>query len=119
MTNPSNIPPSRFVAGAVDLGAVKQQAEQRAQAQAAQAKAAKAGAAGGAAGGSATGGTVAFVSTITPENFEFDLVVRSTQVPVITLLGSARSDASEQMRADFTTLAESQQAPTKLSLIHI
>ncbi|WP_296215167.1 tetratricopeptide repeat protein [uncultured Corynebacterium sp.] len=113
MTNPSNIPPSRFVAGAVDLGAVKQQAEQRAQAQAAQAKAAQAGAAGGAAGGSATGGTVAFVSTITPENFEFDLVVRSTQVPVITLLGSARSDASEQMRADFTTLAESQQAPTK------
>lgn len=117
MTNPSNIPPSRFVAGAVDLGAVKQQAEQRAQAQAAQAKAAQAGAAGGAAGGAvggaATGGTVAFVSTITPENFEFDLVVRSTQVPVITLLGSARSDASEQMRADFTTLAESQQAPTK------
>lgn len=34
-------------------------------------------------------------------------------MPVITLLGSARSDASEQMRQDFTKLAESQQAPTK------
>lgn len=128
MTNPSNIPPSRFVAGAVDLGAVKQQAEQRAQAQAraAQAGAAGTGAAAGgigaagqpgaAAGGTGAGGTgasVAFVSTITPENFELDLVVRSTQVPVITLLGSARSEASEQMRQDFTKLAESQQAPTK------
>ena len=128
MTNPSNTPPSRFVAGAVDLGAVKQQAEQRAQAQAraAQAGAAGTGAAAGgigaagqpgaAAGGTGAGGTgasVAFVSTITPENFELDLVVRSTQVPVITLLGSARSDASEQMRQDFTKLAESQQAPTK------
>lgn len=128
MTNPSNIPPSRFVAGAVDLGAVKQQAEQRAQAQAraAQAGAAGAGAAAGgigaagqpgaAASGTGAGGTgasVAFVSTITPENFELDLVVRSTQVPVITLLGSARSEASEQMRQDFTKLAESQQAPTK------
>lgn len=128
MTNPSNIPPSRFVAGAVDLGAVKQQAEQRAQAQAraAQAGAAGTGAAAGgigaagqpgaAAGGTGAGGTgasVAFVSTITPENFELDLVVRSTQVPVITLLGSARSEASEQMRQEFTKLAESQQAPTK------
>ncbi|MGJ4138743.1 tetratricopeptide repeat protein [Corynebacterium evansiae] len=121
MTNPSNTPPSRFVAGAVDLGAVKQQAEQRAQAQAraAQAGAAGAGAAAGgtgAAGGTVAGGTgasVAFVSTITPENFELDLVVRSTQVPVVTLLGSARSEASEQMRKDFTKLAESQQAPTK------
>lgn len=108
VTNPSNTPPSRFVAGAVDLGAVKQQAEQRAQAQA---RAAQAGAAAGVAGG--TGASVAFVSTITPENFELDLVVRSTQVPVVTLLGSARSEASEQMRQDFTKLAESQQAPTK------
>ncbi|MCG7258139.1 MULTISPECIES: tetratricopeptide repeat protein [unclassified Corynebacterium] len=126
MTNPSNTPPSRFVAGAVDLGAVKQQAEQRAQAQAraAQAGAAAggAGAAGapagqpGSAGGVGAGGAgapAAFVSTITPENFELDLVVRSTQVPVVTLLGSARSEASEQMRKDFTKLAESQQAPTK------
>lgn len=126
MTNPSNTPPSRFVAGAVDLGAVKQQAEQRAQAQAraaqaaqgAQANPASAGA-GAAVGvptgqpGAAGGASVAFVSTITPENFELDLVVRSTQVPVVTLLGSARSDASEQMRQDFTKLAESQQAPTK------
>lgn len=125
VTNPSNTPPSRFVAGAVDLGAVKQQAEQRAQAQARAAQAgAAAGVAGGAgeagqpgaAGGTGAGGTgasVAFVSTITPENFELDLVVRSTQVPVVTLLGSARSEASEQMRQDFTKLAESQQAPTK------
>lgn len=112
VTNPSNTPPSRFVAGAVDLGAVKQQAEQRAQAQA---RAAQAGAAAGEAGqpGAAGGASVAFVSTITPENFELDLVVRSTQVPVVTLLGSARSEASEQMRQDFTKLAESQQAPTK------
>jgi len=108
------------VAGAVDLGAVKQQAEQRAQAQA---RAAQAGATAGtqsgqpgAAAGAAAAGTGAhatFVSTITPENFELDLVVRSTQVPVVTLLGSARSEASEQMRQDFTKLAESQQAPTK------
>ena len=125
MTNPSNIPPSRFVAGAVDLGAVKQQAEQRAQAQAAQAQAAQAaqtaraqGApgqpnAGAGAGAPGAAGPVTFVSTITPENFEFDLVVRSTQVPVVVLLGSTRSEASEQMRQDFTNLAESQQAPTK------
>lgn len=122
MTNPSNTPPSRFVAGAVDLGAVKQEAEQRAQAQARAAQAGAAaggtGAAGqpGAAGGTGAGGAgapAAFVSTITPENFELDLVVRSTQVPVVTLLGSARSEASEQMRQDFTKLAESQQAPTK------
>ncbi len=125
MTNPSNIPPSRFVAGAVDLGAVKQQAEQRAQAQAAQAQAAQAAqtaraqgapgqpSAGADAGAPGAAGPVTFVSTITPENFEFDLVVRSTQVPVVVLLGSARSEASEQMRQDFTNLAESQQAPTK------
>ncbi|MCZ9304023.1 tetratricopeptide repeat protein [Corynebacterium sp. c9Ua_112] len=129
MTNPSNIPPSRFVAGAVDLGAVKQQAEQRAQAQAAQAQAAQAaqaaqtaraqGAPGQpsagqpSAGAPGAAGPVTFVSTITPENFEFDLVVRSTQVPVVVLLGSTRSEASEQMRQDFTNLAESQQAPTK------
>lgn len=127
MTNPSNIPPSRFVAGAVDLGAVKQQAEQRAQAQAAQAQAAQTARAQGApcqpsagqpnagagAGAPGAAGAVTFVSTITPENFEFDLVVRSTQVPVVVLLGSARSEASEQMCQDFTNLAESQQAPTK------
>lgn len=136
MTNPSNTPPSRFVAGAVDLGAVKQQAEQRAQAQARAAQAGVAGAstaAGGAgaagapagqsgtaggvgSGGAGTGGAgapAAFVSTVTPENFELDLVVRSTQVPVVTLLGSTRSEASEQMRQDFTKLAEAQQAPTK------
>lgn len=113
MTNPSNTPPSRFVAGAVDLGAVKQQAAQGAQANPASAGAGAAVGVPTGQPGAAGGASVAFVSTITPENFELDLVVRSTQVPVVTLLGSARSDASEQMRQDFTKLAESQQAPTK------
>ena len=79
--------PDRFVAGAVDLGEVKARAEARAQASRQPA------------------GSVAPTLTITQENFEHDVVRRSLQVPVIVLVGTSRSEQSEQLRADFTTLA--------------
>ena len=79
--------PDRFVAGAIDLGEVKARAEARAQASRQPA------------------GSVAPTLTITQENFEHDVVRRSLQVPVIVLVGTSRSEQSEQLRADFTTLA--------------
>lgn len=91
MTNP-NTPPSRFVSGAVDLGAVKAQADQRAKAEEQ----------------AASGQAVATTATVTMESFEADLVVRSTQAPVITLLGSARAESSEQLRKDLEELAAAQ-----------
>lgn len=91
MTNP-NTPPSRFVSGAVDLGAVKAQADQRAKA----------------AEEAASGHAVATTATVTMESFESDLVVRSTQAPVITLFGSSRSEASEQLKKDLEELASAQ-----------
>ena len=93
MTSP-NTPPSRFVSGAVDLGAVKAQADQRAKA----------------AEEAASGQAVATSATVTMESFESDLVVRSTQAPVITLLGSARAEVSEQLRKDLEELAAAQAA---------
>ena len=79
--------PDRFVAGAVDLGEVKARAEARAQASRQPA------------------GSVAPTLAITQENFEHEVVRRSLQVPVIVLVGTSRSEQSEQLRADFTTLA--------------
>ena len=79
--------PERFVAGAVDLGEIKARAEARAQASRQPA------------------GSVSPTLTVTRENFEDDVVRRSLQVPVIVLVGSARSEQSEQLRTDFTALA--------------
>ena len=93
MTTPNT--PHRFIAGAIDLGEVKAKAEARAQA-----------AQGGAGnpGGTQTG--VAAALTLTMENVEDELLKRSAQVPVIVLIGTARSEDSNQLRADFTDLTE-------------
>lgn len=81
--------PHRFVAGAIDLGELKARAEAKAAAQS----------------GATTPG-IAPVVTITMDNVEEELIKRSAQVPVIVLIGSARSEDSEQLRQDFTQLAQ-------------
>lgn len=95
------VPPTRFVAGAIDLGAVKAQADARQKAQQAQQAQRDANPAA-AAQQSATG--VRRVALATPDSFEDDLVVRSTQVPVVVLVTSQRSAASERMREAFEEL---------------
>lgn len=92
--------PQRFVVGAIDLGAVKEQAQLREKRQAAM---------DASAASAASGVAVEKVATVSPENFEAELVVRSTQVPVVLLLGSARSEASEGMRRAFESMAQSQE----------
>lgn len=87
MTTPNT--PNRFVAGAIDLGEVKARAEARAQAQS-----------------TAASGTIAPVVTLSMANVEEELVKRSAQVPVVVLIGSERSPESQQLRADFTELAQ-------------
>lgn len=73
-----------YVGGALDLGALKQKAE---------------------APNDAPAGIAAFFE-VTEENFEADLIRRSAEVPVIALIGSPRSPASEQLKADLKSLAE-------------
>ncbi|APT86634.1 tetratricopeptide repeat protein [Corynebacterium flavescens] len=79
MTNPR----SPFVNGALDLGALKERAEHRED----------------------SAPAVASFVEVTPENFEAEVVRRSAQVPVVVLIGSPRSPASEQLKADFSALA--------------
>ena len=91
--------PQRFVSGAIDLGTVKQQAVQRERhAQ----QAAEAG---------VSVDYVARSADVTPESFEQDLVVRSTQVPVVLLVGSARSEASAELKNFFARLVEIPDVP--------
>lgn len=99
MTNP-NAP---YVAGALDLGEVKARAEARAQAE----QAAHAGGSAGVAGGNAgsAGGLAPFFE-VTDENFESHLVRRSAEVPVIAMIGTSRSDMSEQLKSTLKELAE-------------
>ncbi|ART21467.1 co-chaperone YbbN [Corynebacterium striatum] len=73
-----------YVGGALDLGALKQKAE---------------------APNDTPAGIAAFFE-VTEENFEADLIRRSAEVPVIALIGSPRSPASEQLKADLKSLAE-------------
>ncbi|MDK7883741.1 tetratricopeptide repeat protein [Corynebacterium striatum] len=72
-----------YVGGALDLGALKK-AE---------------------APNDAPAGIAAFFE-VTEENFEAELIRRSAEVPVIALIGSPRSPASEQLKADLKSLAE-------------
>lgn len=88
--------PDRFAAGALDLGQIKARAEARNQAPA-QGQAAP--------GQAAAPGTVAPVVTVTQDNLEADVLRRSIEVPVVVLVGSARSEDSEQLRKDLETLA--------------
>ena len=80
-----------YVGGALDLGAMKQQAEAKAKAQ-------QQGSEGAPAG-------IQPFFDVTEENFEQDLVRRSAEVPVIALIGSPRSPASEQLKKDFEEMA--------------
>jgi putative thioredoxin len=57
----------------------------------------------------ASGVPVPVAATVTAESFEQDLVVRSTQVPVILQLGSSRAQGSDDMAADFARLAAEQE----------
>ncbi|APT92755.1 thioredoxin [Corynebacterium phocae] len=88
--------PQSMTGGVLDLAQLKAQAE------------AKAGATsqpGGSSSNSAQPGAIAPFFAVTEENFETDLVRRSTQVPVIALIGTARSPQSEQLKQDFAELA--------------
>lgn len=89
MTSPRNSQSSGpgFVGGAIDLGELKNQPSAAAPEQS---------------------GDVAAFSEVTPETFEQDLVMRSTQVPVVLLLGTARSESSEQLRVMLERLAQAQ-----------
>ncbi|HAT6616393.1 TPA: tetratricopeptide repeat protein [Corynebacterium striatum] len=73
-----------YVGGALDLGALKKKEE---------------------APNDAPAGIAAFFE-VTEENFEAELIRRSAEVPVIALIGSPRSPASEQLKADLKSLAE-------------
>lgn len=73
-----------YVGGALDLGALKKKVE---------------------APNDAPAGIAAFFE-VTEENFEAELIRRSAEVPVIALIGSPRSPASEQLKADLKSLAE-------------
>lgn len=46
---------------------------------------------------------------ITQQNLETELLRRSVQVPVIALIGSARSEESEQLKSDLEALAHAQE----------
>ncbi|WP_031511800.1 tetratricopeptide repeat protein [Corynebacterium glutamicum] len=84
MTSPHN-----FVSGAIDLGEVKARADARQKAH---------------EQGPATQG-IASSLDVTMENLENEVLRRSTQVPVIVLVGTPRSPDSEQLKSDLTTLA--------------
>ena len=84
--------PHRYVSGAIDLGEVRARAEAREQAAAAAAR-------------PHTGSGPAPFITVTPENFEAEVVRRSLEVPVVVLVGSPRSPESEQLRIDLENLA--------------
>lgn len=55
-----------------------------------------------------SGRPVAPAATVTAESFEQDLVVRSTQVPVIVQLGSSRAPGSDEMSQAFGAAAREQ-----------
>ena len=72
--------PDRFASRAVDLGALKEASDQRQRAAERNREEA------------ASGTKVPRSAIVTAESFEQDLVVRSTQVAVVLLLGSPRAE---------------------------
>lgn len=82
--------PGRFASGAIDLGEVKARAEARQK--------------NHEAGPTSQG--IATSITVTMDNLENEVLRRSIQVPVIVLIGTSRSPVSEQLRTDFTALAD-------------
>lgn len=87
MTNPGNTP-SRFTAGAIDLGQLGAAAQSQA----------------------VDNADVRLAASVGPETFEADLVMPSTKVLVVTQVGSSRAPESDQMRADFEALVNQQNA---------
>lgn len=83
--------PSRLGAGAVDLGALKEEIDARKKEQASR------------AAGQVE--RIPALFSITPENFEHDVVRRSLQIPVIVMLGAGSVPESEQLRKDLEDLA--------------
>ncbi|WKE58135.1 tetratricopeptide repeat protein [Corynebacterium tuberculostearicum] len=79
-----------YVGGALDLSQVKARAEARQKAQESPHT-------------NASGVQPFF--TVTESNFEQDVVRRSAEVPVVVLIGTARSTQSEQLRTDLQDLA--------------
>ena len=79
-----------YVGGALDLSQVKARAEARQKAQESP---------------QTTAGGIQPFFTVTEANFDQDVVRRSTEVPVIVLIGTARSTQSEQLKTDLQELA--------------
>lgn len=102
MTTPAQPRGPRFVAGAIDLADVKARAQQRQQA---------ASSAGGQTSVAGDPAEVARFAEVTPESFEQDLVVRSTQVAVVLLIGSERSEASEELKSILGRLVQAVDLP--------
>lgn len=79
--------PNRYSGGALDLGEVKARAEAREQ-----------------DAGQPSGIKTFF--DVTESNLENDVLRRSTQVPVIVMVGSERAEANEPLKTDLKELAE-------------
>ena len=77
-----------YVGGALDLSQVKARAEARQQAQEQP----------------QSNGVQPFF-TVTEANFETEVVRRSTEVPVVVLIGTSRSTQSDQLKQDLQELA--------------
>lgn len=92
--------PDRFAAGALDLSQLKARAEARNRASDQPAQPGR-----GAAGQPPQPGTVVPVITATQDNLEAEVLRRSIEIPVVVLVGSERSEDSEQLRTDLATLA--------------
>ncbi|MGV0436429.1 tetratricopeptide repeat protein [Corynebacterium mastitidis] len=75
--------PDRFMYGAVDLSQVKASAEER----------------------DTPAGQIPALTEVTAANLESAVLRRSTHVPVVVLVGTARSPESEQLKADLEALA--------------
>ena len=96
MTRPRP-PVSPALAGAVDLSGLKQRAAQTA------------------SGGAAPAGGV----EITEANFEAEVLVRSSQLPVVVLLWSPRSEVCVQLADDFAALAAADEGKWSLATVNV
>jgi putative thioredoxin len=88
---------SPALAGAVDLSGLKQRAAQTA------------------SGGAAPAGGV----EITEANFEAEVLVRSSQLPVVVLLWSPRSEVCAQLVDDFAALAAADEGKWSLATVNV
>lgn len=98
MTRPRRPSIGPALAGAVDLSALKQRA---------------------AAGDGADSAVPANAVEVTEANLEAEVLVRSTQVPVVVLLWTPRSDASAQLGQTLSTLAGEDNGKWALAMINV